>query len=291
MKNEETGISASEARLGSVPVARPMSAGQQWRVTEYICTAGPSDRPFEESHDQVTIAAVIEGTFNYRGDTGRAVLYPGTFLLGNSGACYECGHDHSTGDRCVALQFDPLYFAEVAASIAGSSSFRFPTAMLPAIPRILPWLVWIEARAASADDLEIDESVPRLMEAVIGSLSGAAPRPARISARDERRVRAALRYIEIHAEGSLNLTLLAGVAAMSKYHFLRTFRHTVGMTPHQFLLSVRMRRAAVRLATTAEPVSAIAFGTGFGDLSTFNARFRDAFGVSPTAYRKRQRAS
>jgi AraC-like DNA-binding protein len=63
------------------------------------------------------------------------------------------------------------------------------------------------------------------------------------------------------------------------------------MTPHQFLLSVRMRRAAVRLATTAEPVSAIAFGAGFGDLSTFNARFRDAFGVSPTAYRRQQRAA
>jgi AraC-like DNA-binding protein len=47
----------------------------------------------------------------------------------------------------------------------------------------------------------------------------------------------------------------------------------------------------VRLATTAEPVSAIAFGTGFGDLSTFNARFRDAFGLSPTAYRRQQRAA
>ncbi|MFM9841665.1 MAG: helix-turn-helix domain-containing protein [Dongiaceae bacterium] len=284
-------MNAPKADLGGAPVARPMSAGQQWRVTEYICAAGPSDRPFEESHEQVTIAAVIEGSFNYRGDTGRAVLYPGTFLLGNSGACYECGHDHSTGDRCVALQLAPEYFSEVAASIAGSSRFAFPTAMLPAMPRVLPWLVWVEARAASADDLEIDESVPRLMESVIESLCGPAPRRARVSARDERRVHETRRYIEIHADESLNLGLLAGVAAMSKYHFLRTFRHTVGMTPHQFLLSVRMRRAAMRLTTTAEPVSTIAFATGFGDLSTFNARFRDAFGVSPTAYRRQRRAA
>jgi AraC-like DNA-binding protein len=290
MKNENA-VSAMGARLGSAPVARPMSARQQWRVTEYVCTAGPADRPFQESHDQVTIAAVIEGSFNYRGDTGRAVLYPGTFLLGNAGACYECGHDHSTGDRCVALQVDPQYFSEVAASIAGSSRFTFPTAMLPAVPRVIPWLVWAEARAASADDLEIDETVPRLLETVIESLSGPARRPARVSARDERRVRDVLSYIEVHAEESLNLNLLAGIAAMSKYHFLRTFRHAVGMTPHQFLLSVRMRRAAVRLATTAEPVSAVAFGAGFGDLSTFNARFRDAFGVSPTAYRRQQRAA
>ena len=78
---------------------------------------------------------------------------------------------------------------------------------------------------------------------------------------------------------------------MSKYHFLRTFRHLVGMTPYQFVLSVRMRRAAVRLATSSEPVSAIAFETGFGDLSTFNGRFRDVFGMSPMVYRSRERAA
>jgi AraC-like DNA-binding protein len=77
---------------------------------------------------------------------------------------------------------------------------------------------------------------------------------------------------------------------MSKYHFLRTFRHTVGLTPYQFLLGVRMRRAAVRLATSAAPVSAIAYETGFGDLSTFNARFRQTFGTSPTVFRSRERA-
>jgi transcriptional regulator GlxA family with amidase domain len=51
-----------------------------------------------------------------------------------------------------------------------------------------------------------------------------------------------------------------------------------------------LRRAAVRLATSSEPVSAIAFDTGFGDLSTFNGRFRGVFGVNPTVYRERQRA-
>jgi AraC-like DNA-binding protein len=76
---------------------------------------------------------------------------------------------------------------------------------------------------------------------------------------------------------------------MSKYHFLRTFRQAVGMTPYQYLLSVRMRRTAVRLATSAAPVSAIAFETGFGDLSTFNARFRETFGMIPTAFRSRER--
>jgi transcriptional regulator GlxA family with amidase domain len=162
--------------------------------------------------------------------------------------------------------------------------------MLPVTPKLLPWLVRIEARTALAERLEMDESAPRFMEAVIGAVSGTTPLPVCASARDARRVGDALRYIERYAADALDLETLAGVAIMSKYHFLRTFRHIVGMTPYQFVLSVRMRRVAVRLATSSEPVSAIAFETGFGDLSTFNGRFRDVFGMSPTAYRSRERA-
>jgi AraC family transcriptional regulator len=276
---------------GTVPAARPLYQGQEWSISEYICTAGPGDRPFEERHEQFSIAAVIEGTFRYRGDTGTAMMHPGAFLFGNSAACYECGHDHGVGDRCIAFHFSPAYFAEVAASIAGSGRFRFPTPMLPARPELLPWLVWIRTQTARADRLAVDEALPRLMEAVIGTVSSVTPLPVCVSARDERRIGDVLRYIELHATDTLDLEKLAGVAVMSKYHFLRTFRHAVGMTPYQFVLSVRMRRAAVRLATSSEPVSTIAFETGFGDLSTFNGRFRDMFGMSPTVYRKRERTT
>lgn len=275
----------------TAPAARPLYQAPEWSISEFLCTAGPDDRPFEERHELFSIAAVIEGSFTYRGDTGTAVMHPGAFLFGNSAAFYECGHDHSTGDRCIAFQFAPGYFAEVAASVAGSGRFRFPAPMLPATPKLLPWLVRIEARVALAERLEIDESVPRFMEAMIGAVSAATPAPVCASARDVRRIGDVLRYIELHVADALDLDTLAGVAVMSKYHFLRTFRHAVGMTPHQFLLGVRMRRAAVRLATTSEPVSAIAFEVGFGDLSTFNGRFRDTFGISPTAYRSRERTT
>ncbi len=274
---------------GAAPAVRPLCGGREWSVCEYLCSAGPDDRPFEERHEHFSIAAVIEGTFTYRGDAGTAVLHPGAFLFGNSAACYECGHDHSTGDRCIAFDVAPDYFAEVAASVTGSGRFRFPTPMAPAASRLLPWLVRIEARMTFAERLGVEESAPRLMEAVIGAVSAGSPLPVRPSARDVRRVSDVLRYIELNAADDLDLDTLAGVAIMSKYHFLRTFRHTVGMTPYQFLLSVRMRRAAVRLATSSEPVSAIAFDTGFGDLSTFNGRFRETFGVSPTVYRSRER--
>jgi AraC-like DNA-binding protein len=62
------------------------------------------------------------------------------------------------------------------------------------------------------------------------------------------------------------------------------------MTPYQFILHTRLSRAAARLRSSAEPISAIAFDAGFGDLSTFNRRFRRLMGCSPGAYRSQRRS-
>jgi AraC family transcriptional regulator len=94
-----------------------------------------------------------------------------------------------------------------------------------------------------------------------------------------------LRRIESESERPLSLRELAGDAAMSPYHFLRTFRAVAGVTPHQFLLHTRLQRAAARLRCSEERISVIAADAGFSDLSTFNRRFRRLLGASPGDYR------
>jgi AraC family transcriptional regulator len=266
------------------PEGRDLGCGNGWRVSEVICHAGPQDRPFEELHNNVSIAAVVAGSFNYRCPEGRALLSPGALLLGNAGSCFECGHEHSTGDRCVAFHYDPDYFAEIAASTAGSSRFRFKAAMLPAL-RALAHPV-ASAEAATRGPAAVDELAISLAEHVLGIASGSHPTALAPSSRDQKRISLALRQIEDHCDEALDLDTLASVACMSKYHFLRCFRRIVGVTPHQFLLSARLRRAAVTLRTSDQSVSTIAFDCGFGDLSTFNAQFRQAFGATPGAFRR-----
>ncbi len=133
----------------------------------------------------------------------------------------------------------------------------------------------------------MEETAIRLAESVLAAMGGTGGAAGAPSPRDQRRISAALRHIEEHAEEPLGLAELAAAAAMSKYHFLRSFRRIVGVTPYELLLATRMRRAAVRLRTTTLPVSTIAFDAGFGDLSTFNRRFRTLFGASPRAWRAR----
>jgi AraC-like DNA-binding protein len=264
-----------------------IARGLDWSVAEYVCCSDPGDRPFEERHENFTIAAVLEGTFIYKCDAGKGLMHPGSILLGNSGRCFECGHEHSRGDRCVALHIAPALFGEIAASAAGTARYGFGAAMLPAAWEFTGMIASLQSGAATRFRPLTDVLVIGVIEKVLPAVSGYAASPASLSARDVRRVSEAVHYIEDNAEEPVDIGELASSVNMSKYHFLRIFRHAAGMPPYQYLLNLRMRRAAVRLATSSEPVSAIAYGAGFGDLSAFNNRFRTLFGVSPRAYRKR----
>jgi AraC-like DNA-binding protein len=274
-----------EVPNSAAPESHLLAQGKGWRMSEYVCHAGPEDKAFEERHDCVTIAAVVSGTFYYRTGTGTGTLHPGSFLLGNSSACYECGHEHSRGDRCVALQIEPHYFEEIASSAAHASAYRFPVGMIPALTEALPQAARFEALAA-AEAAVIEETVPGLIESVLGTVSGLKPLPLFPSPRDGKRVSDALHYIEQNSQELLDLDSLAAQAGISKYHFLRTFRQAVGLAPYQYLLTARLRKVAVRLVTSAAPVADIAFEEGFGDLSTFNRRFRSVFGTPPQMFRR-----
>ncbi|MBS4046935.1 MAG: helix-turn-helix transcriptional regulator [Alphaproteobacteria bacterium] len=281
-------MSAPTSQVNATPAARVIARDADWVLNEFTCHAGPQDRPFEERHASFAMAAVLEGSFQYRCDNGRALLYPGAVMLGNLGACYECGHEHGSGDRCVSLHLSPALFGEIAASMAGSSGFQFRAAMLPALNSLTRPMAQIAALAANtstSNHMAVEELVIDMAETVVEAVAGGNARSAMLSAVDSRRISRVLRHIEAHAAEAIDLAGLASVACMSKYHFLRSFRRSTGVTPHQYLLGLRLRRAAQRLCSSRDPVSAIAYDAGFGDLSTFNASFRARFGASPGSFR------
>jgi AraC family transcriptional regulator len=277
--------------LGMALASRILASGPGWTVSDIVCTSGPHDRPFEERHDAMSIAAVTEGTFQYRTAAGAAVLAPGGILLGNVGACFECGHEHGVGDRCLAFSLSPEFMETVVAAVPGARQVGFALPSLPPLPSLVPVLTAAEAAREDGDAAALEELALRLAGAVVAAAAGLREPPHRVSRLDERRVSEALRRIEAGAHEEVALAGMAREAAMSPYHFLRTFRQAVGMTPYQFVLRTRLARAAVRLRVSNETVSAIAFDAGFGDLSTFNRRFRRVMGCSPAAYRAGRRPS
>ncbi|RWA74474.1 AraC family transcriptional regulator [Mesorhizobium sp.] len=265
--------------------AKNLASGRGWQVSDVICTAVAGDRLFEEEHRSFCVAAVTRGTFRYRTNQGTAMLAPGAILLGNPGACYECGHEHGAGDRCLSFHFTPAYLERIVADVPGAKRLGFAGPRLPPLPALASLLAQAEAARETGDGEAFEELGLRIAGAAVAATTGSpgiAPTPSR---RDQKRVAEAVRLIELNAEQPLSLTEIADSAATSPYHFLRTFRHVAGMTPYQFLLRTRLHRAAVRLRASDEAISAIAFDAGFNDLSTFNRRFKREMGETPGTYR------
>jgi AraC-like DNA-binding protein len=83
----------------------------------------------------------------------------------------------------------------------------------------------------------------------------------------------------------LDVAALARVAHLSPAHFSREFRRTFGETPHQYLLTRRLERAAALLRNTDHSVADICFEVGLASVGSFTTSFRRVYGVTPTAYR------
>src|SRR5687767_15974000 len=78
---------------------------------------------------------------------------------------------------------------------------------------------------------------------------------------------------------------MARAAGLSRAHFSREFRRAFGESPHAYLLTRRMERAAALLRSTDRSVADVCFSVGLQSVGSFTTSFTRTFGQSPTAYR------
>lgn len=85
----------------------------------------------------------------------------------------------------------------------------------------------------------------------------------------------------------LTVEEVAKVAGMSPAHFSREYRSAFGETPHQYLLTRRLERAAALLRNTDRSVLDVCTSVGLASVGSFTTSFKKAFGMTPTQYRER----
>jgi AraC family transcriptional regulator len=98
-------------------------------------------------------------------------------------------------------------------------------------------------------------------------------------------LRDVLGYVEANLERDIRLEELAAVAGLSTFHFARSFRVSVGVTPHQYISNLRVERAKDLLMKPEWSVQQVASAVGFVSASHFAKVFRGVMGVSPTEWR------
>jgi AraC-like DNA-binding protein len=258
---------------------RPIASGDGWRVQDVICTCGPHDHDAEELTTANSVALVLSGTFIVRDRHGTSLLSEGSYFLASAGHCFACSHRHGEGDRCLSFRFEPELFDRIAHDAGAEPAFAH-NRLAPLRP-----LAPLTARARQA--MEQPEVMDEIAIELAGTAIGLAGREQRASAPSPHhgRMSEVLRYMAAHSAAPHTIAALAGMAKLSPYHFLRSFKAVTGVTPHQWLLRARLRDAAGKLAATKAPVTDIALDVGFEDLSNFTRSFHAEFGASPRQYR------
>jgi AraC family transcriptional regulator len=142
--------------------------------------------------------------------------------------------------------------------------------------------------AGSADRLYIESLVIHLAGILLqrhsrGSGSAQIPHRGGLTRPQAKRV---LEYIESNLAGELTLRELAAVAGLSAYHFARTFKMAMGVTPHRYVLERRVERAKAMLRMTRTTLVDIGLSMGFCGQSHFTTAFRRLTGVTPTEFQE-----
>jgi transcriptional regulator GlxA family with amidase domain len=96
-----------------------------------------------------------------------------------------------------------------------------------------------------------------------------------------------MQHLEAHYAAPISVTELAALVHLSVSQFERRFKSLFQTTPAQYLVRFRLNKASQLLATSATKITEIALQCGFYDHSHFIRQFTRAYGLSPSAYRRR----
>ena len=93
-------------------------------------------------------------------------------------------------------------------------------------------------------------------------------------------------FVDGHLSNGVTISALADVAGLSRFHFVRAFKDSVGLPPYQYVLAARISRARGLLSNPDLSLGDVALAVGFSDASQLTRVFRKFVGVTPTTFRR-----
>jgi AraC family transcriptional regulator len=232
-------------------------------------------------HDGLSISFMRKGYLRYRVRGVCHELVTGSVFVGHPGSEYECTHGNNGTGEGLAFRLAPALVDSL-----DFSSAMWQVSSLPPSAELMVLGELAQAAVRGRSDMGLDEIGLLFAAKLIAIVSGRKQGAVTATASDRRRAIEAALWIDANCSEPIDLETAASVAGLSNFHFLRIFAKAVGVTPHQYLVRCRLRRAAQMLAESNRPISDIALEVGFTDLSNFVRTFGRAAGVSPRRFRQ-----
>lgn len=248
----------------------------------------PGDRQFAPHlHDGYVLWLNSEAGEHYRIQGASDILQPGSVSIIEPGVIHDNRPCGAARRHLRSFYFSEQFLARTAAQLS-------ERAVSPVLPTtvIADRQLWQDAASLHqallqpVPAMQAEEAILSLFARIFESCRLL---PAAEAARDDnRRVALAIDYFTANIDRQLALAEVAQLAGCTDFHLIRLFRATKGVSPHTYLVQLRLEHARKLLAAGC-PIADAALQSGFADQSHLTRLFKARFGVTPGLYRRHNR--
>jgi AraC-like DNA-binding protein len=228
-------------------------------------------------HDEYSIALITSGNHNFTCNKDNFVAQPGDIRLINPHDIHVC-----KSKTWGYITFTPDSNFVEAFSESCQKELHHITFANPVIKNRQLAKLFIDLNTATKeweDELMAENILEELVVNLISSYSNCTIKPKEISY-SRAKLEQSVEYMRANFSEQLKLETLANISGLSKYHFLRKFKEHFNMTPHAYLLQIRIQNAK-NMLNQDRGLSDIALSCGFSDQSHFTRVFNKIYGMSP----------
>jgi AraC-like DNA-binding protein len=234
-------------------------------------------------HDEMLVGVTQQGVQRFRCHRASHTSTPGRSILIEPAAAHDGHAPEASGFTYVMLYLPQRWIAEHLERTDPST----PARVLPAFRTTLSEDVQLGASIRRAFDsihhkegrLARDQCLDRMVALLAGQTQAAAGTcsdPRMVAVRD---------HLHDRMDADVGLDDLARFAGVDRFRLTRQFTRTFGLSPHAYLVRLRLR-AARRMLATGGSVSQVAAAVGFADQSHLGRWFQRAYRLSPAAYQR-----
>jgi len=266
-----------------------------YRIKDYTCHCDICSVSNPEYNHSLCVSFIRKGFFGYQTFRRKDEVYAGRVLISKPGYEHIATHIDGQPDIVTVFEFKADFLKELQEQYRNAAWFLknndIHSLLLQSNPELdyLHNLIWKKTEKRNAAGLQIDEMVMELVEKLMNILTDSKPLsfvPDSLKQFHLRTVENARTYIFENFGHNISLQQLAKHCLVSPFHFSRIFKAIMNISPHQYLMEVRLNHAKLLLTTTDQSVTHIALACGFNSPEHFATAYRFRFKINPSAYRK-----